>query len=86
MLKKPFLHINEETLALSPLRMSGKEVFRKQKGFRSKGNNAHTVETKKLALSRDNDKWIINKDLISTLARGHHDLVWSLILGEVSLE
>ena len=66
--------------------MSGKEVFRKQKVFRSKGHNIDTVETNELVLSREDHKWIIKSDLISTLARGSHDLVWSPILGEVALE
>ena len=43
----------------------------------------HTIEVKKIALNRDDDKWIAKRDGISTLARGHNSLSWSPILGQV---
>ena len=53
--------------------------------FRSMKHDIFTMEVSKVALNRDDDKRISNKDGISTLARGHKDLSWSLILGELSL-
>ena len=43
------------------------------------------VEVNKVALNRDDDKWIAKKDRISTLAHGHNSLCWNSLLGEVSL-
>ena len=43
------------------------------------------LEVNKIALDRNDDKRISEKDGISTLARGHKSLSWSPILGEVSL-
>ena len=45
----------------------------------------HTIEVNKTALNRDDDKRISRKDGISTFARGHKDLSWSPLLGELSL-
>ena len=53
--------------------------------FRSSKHEVHMIEVNKVALNRDNDKRISKRDGISTLARGHKSLFWSLILGEVSL-
>ena len=53
--------------------------------FRSSKHEIHTIEVNKVALNRDNDKRIPRKDAISTFARGHKDLSWSPILGELSL-
>ena len=44
-----------------------------------------TIEVNKVALNRDDDKWISKKDGISTLARGHKSLSWNPILAELSL-
>ena len=53
--------------------------------FRSAKHEVHTIEVNKVALNRDDDKRISRKDRISTFARGHKDLSWSALLGEVSL-
>ena len=53
--------------------------------FRSAKHEVHTIEVNKVALNRDDDKWISKKDGISMFARGHKDLSWSPILGELSL-
>ena len=59
--------------------------YRSQLMFRSTKHEVHTIEVNKVALNRDDDKRIIKKDGISTFARGHKDLTWSPILGELSL-
>ena len=53
--------------------------------FRSSKHEVCTIEVNKVALNRDDDKKISKRDGISTFARGHKDLSWSPILGEVSL-
>ena len=53
--------------------------------FRSSKHEVHTIEVNKVALNRDDDKGISKRDGISTFARGHKDLSWSPILGELSL-
>ena len=57
--------------------------YRSQLMFRSSKHEVHTIEVNKVALNRD--KRISKKDGISTLARGHKDLSWSPLLGELSL-
>ena len=59
--------------------------YRSQLMFRSSKHEIHTIEVSKVALNRDDDKRISRKDGISTIARGHKDLSWSLLLGELSL-
>ena len=59
--------------------------YRSQLMFRSSKHEVHTIEVNKVALNRDDDKRISKRDWISTFARGHKDLSWSCILGEVSL-
>ena len=59
--------------------------YRSQLMFRSSKHEVHTIEVNKVALNRDDDKRISRKDGISTFARGHKDLSWSPILGELSL-
>ena len=53
--------------------------------FRLAKHEVHTIEVNKVALNRDDDKRISRKDWISTFARGHKDLSWSPLLGELSL-
>ena len=53
--------------------------------FRSAKHEVHTIEVNKVALNRDDDKRISRKDGTSTFARGHKDLSWSPLLGELSL-
>ena len=59
--------------------------YRSQLMFRSAKHEVHTIEVNKVALSRDDDKRISRKDGISTFARGHKDLSWSPLRGELSL-
>ena len=59
--------------------------YRSQLMFRSAKHDVHTIEVNKVALNRDDDKRISKKDGISMFARGHKDLSWSPILGELSL-
>ena len=59
--------------------------YRSQLMLRSQKHEVHTIEVNKVALNRDDDKRISKKDKISTFARGHKDLSWSPILGELSL-
>ena len=53
--------------------------------FRSAKHEVHTIEVHKVTLNRDDDKRISRKDGISTFARGHKDLSWSPLLGELPL-
>ena len=59
--------------------------YRSQLMLRSSKNEVHTIKVNKVALNRDDDKRISKRDGISTFARGHKDLSWSPILGELSL-
>ena len=59
--------------------------YRSQLMFRSAKHEVHTIEVSKVALNPDDDKRISKKDGISTFARGHKDLSWSPLLGELSL-
>ena len=59
--------------------------YRSQLMFRSAKHEVHTIEVNKVALNQDDDKRISKKDGISTFTRGHKDLSWSPILGELSL-
>ena len=59
--------------------------YRSQLMFRSAKREVHTIEVNKVTLDRDDDKRISRKDRISTFARGHKDLSWSPLLGELSL-
>ena len=53
--------------------------------LRSSKHEVRTIKVNKVALNRDDDKRISKKDGISTFARGHKDLSWSPILGQVLL-
>ena len=59
--------------------------YRSQLMFRSAKHEVHTIEVNKVALNRDDDKRISRKEGISTFVRGHKDLSWSPLLGELSL-
>ena len=59
--------------------------YRSQLMFWSIKHDIFTLEVNKVDLNRDDDKWIIKKDRISTFARSHKDLSWSPILGELLL-
>ena len=59
--------------------------YRSQLMFRSAKHEVHTIEVNKATLNRDDAKRISGKDGISTFARGHKDLSWSPLLGELSL-
>ena len=59
--------------------------YRSQLMFRSSKHEVRTIKVNKVALNRDDDKRISKKDGISTFARGHKDLSWSPLLGELSL-
>ena len=59
--------------------------YRSQLMFRSSKHEVNTIEVNKVALNRDDDKRISRKDGISTFARGHKDLSWSPLHGELSL-
>ena len=59
--------------------------YRSQLMFRLAKHEVHTIEVNKVALNRDGDKRISKRDKISTFAKGHKDLSWSPILGEVLL-
>ena len=54
------------------LDLKSKNIYRPQLMFRNNKNEIHTVEFNKVPLNRDNDKRIVKKDGISTLARGHN--------------
>ena len=64
---------------------TGKSIYKHQFMFRNRKHKVHTVEVNKVALNRDDDKRIVKKDGVSTLARGHNLLFWNSLLGEVSL-
>ena len=59
--------------------------YRSQLMCRSSRHEFHNIEVNKVALNRDDDKRISRKDGISTFPRGHKDLSWSPILGDISL-
>ena len=61
------------------------DIYRSQLMFRSSKHEVHTIEVNKIALNRDDDKWISKKDRISILARRHKSLSWSPILEKVLL-
>ena len=61
------------------------DVYRLQFMFRLTKDEVHTIEVNKVTLNRDDDKQISKRDGLSTLAPGHKSLLWSPILGELSL-
>ena len=60
-------------------------IYRSQLMFRWSKHEIHTIEVNKVALNRDDNKWISKKDGISTLAHGHKSLSWSPILSQLLL-
>ena len=64
---------------------SNSTEYRSQLMFRWAKHEVHTIEVNKVTLNRDDDKRISRKDEISTFQRGHKDLSWSPLLGELSL-
>ena len=79
-IKKPLTFEDYKNCLLNPT-----NVYRSQLMFRSSKHEVHTIEVNKVALNRDDNKWIFKKDRISTLARGHKSLSWSPILSELLL-
>ena len=59
--------------------------YRSQLMLRSAKHEVHTIKVNKVALNHDDDKRISKKDEISMFTRGHKDLSWSPLLGELSL-
>ena len=59
--------------------------YRSQLMFRSSKHEVHNIKVNKVALNRDDDKRISKRDRISTFERGHKDLSWSPLHGELSL-
>ena len=53
--------------------LAGLNAFREQPLFRNKLHEVHAVEVNKLALSRDNDKGMVQSDGMSTLAYGYKE-------------
>ena len=62
-----------------------KSTYRSQLIFRNRKHEVHTVGVNKVAINRDDDKRVVQKDGVSTLAHGHNSLCWNSLLGEVSL-
>ena len=65
--------------------LSDSTEYRSQLMFRSAKHEVDTIKVNKVSLNRDDDKRISRKDGISTFARGHKDLNWSPLVGELSL-
>ena len=49
-------------------------IYRKQMTFKSDKHEINTIETNKIALNSEDDKRVVCKDQINTLARGHYKL------------
>ena len=54
--------------------VDGKSIYRRQLMFRNRKHEVHTVEVNKVALNRDDDKRVVQKDGVSTLGLGHYSL------------
>ena len=65
--------------------LNDSKEYRSQLMFRLSKHEVDTIEVNKAALNPDDDRRIYRKDRISTFARGHKDLSWSPLLGELSL-
>ena len=51
----------------------GQNMFRKQLLFHNKLHEVYMIKVNKLALSRDDDKQVIQRDGVSALAHRHRD-------------
>ena len=49
----------------------GETVYREKTLFENKKHEVYTVNKHKIALNRDDDKWLVQADEITTLAREH---------------
>ena len=67
------------------LDVKSESIYRPQLMFRNNKHEIHTVEVNKITLNRDDDKRIVKKDGISTLARGHNSLSWNSFVKFISL-
>ena len=67
------------------LDVKSKSIHRSQLMFRNNKHEIHIVEVNKVAPNRDDDKWIVKKDGISTLACGHNSLGWNSLVRFISL-
>ena len=63
--------------------LSSTDDYRLQLMFRSTKHEVDMVKVHKVALNRDDDKRIVKKDGIGTLARGHKSLCWNPLLREI---
>ena len=54
--------------------LNGEEQMRKMNVIRSHLQDVYTEEVNKVALSAEDDKWVIMEDGIHTLAYGHYIL------------
>ena len=67
------------------LDLKSKSIYWSQLMFGNNKHEIHTVEVNKVAPNRDDNKRILKKDGITTLARGHYSLGWNALLGFLSL-
>ena len=67
------------------LDVKSKRIYRSQLMFRNNKHEIHTIEVNKVALNRDDDKQIVEKNGISTLSCHHYSLSWNSLLRFISL-
>ena len=60
---------------------AGKNAFRKHLLFHNKLREVYMVAVNKLALSKDDDKLVIQSNGVSTLARGHKNVPKGVVSG-----
>ena len=65
--------------------LSRKSINKTQSMFRRNRHRINTVEVNKVALNRDDDKWIVKNDGINTLVHGHNSLCWNPLFAFISL-
>ena len=53
----------------------GKTIYRDQMFFENKKHEIYTVNRRKIALNRDDDKRLVKQDGITTLARGNYEIL-----------
>ena len=68
------------------LDVKSKSIYRSQLIFRNNKHEIHTDEVNKVVLNRDDDKQIVKKDGVSTLASGHYSLCFNSFFRVISLE